>query len=75
MERDLKLNQTVQERQESHYSILSFDFVLDIFFMYISNVNPFPSILSKNPLFSPPPHSKEPILSCFLALVFPYTLA
>jgi hypothetical protein len=42
-----------------------FNFVLDIF-IYISNVIPFPSFPSENPL-SPPPSP------CFLALAFPYT--
>jgi hypothetical protein len=31
-----------------------FFFLLDIFFIYISNAIPFPSFLSKSPLYSPP---------------------
>jgi hypothetical protein len=30
-------------------------FILDIFFIYISNVSPFPSFFSENPLSTPPP--------------------
>jgi hypothetical protein len=43
-------------------------FFLIILFIYISNVIPFPSFLSKNPL-SPPPTQPLP----FLVLAFPYT--
>jgi hypothetical protein len=46
-------------------------FLLDIFFIYVSNVIPFPSFPSENSL-SPPP-SSQPTHSCFLALAFPYT--
>ena len=48
-------------------------FLLDIFFMYISNVIPFSSFPSEipYPLSSPPAH--QPTHSCFLALEFPYT--
>jgi hypothetical protein len=46
---------------------------LDIFFIYISNVIPFPNFPSENPLS--PPHS--PCLPThplpFLVLAFPYT--
>jgi hypothetical protein len=44
----------------------SFSFLLDIFFIYISNVIPFPGLPSENPLFSP-------IHSHFPVLAFPYT--
>jgi hypothetical protein len=33
-----------------------FPFLLDILFIYISNVIPFPSFPSENPLFPPPAH-------------------
>ena len=71
MERDLKLNQTVQTRQERDYSILFFfQFLFDNFFIYISNVNHFPTFLSKNPLSYCPTPANQPTLSGFLALVF-----
>jgi hypothetical protein len=50
-------------------------FLLDIFFIYISNVIPFPSYPSKHPLSSPPPPAPQPTHSHFLAQVFPYTVA
>jgi F0F1-type ATP synthase membrane subunit a len=50
-------------------------FLLDIFFIYISNVIPFPSFPSKNPLSSPLSPTHKPTHSCFLALAFPYTEA
>ena len=46
-------------------------FLLDIFFIYISNVIPFSSFPSENPL-SPPP-APQPTHSHFRALAFPYT--
>jgi hypothetical protein len=46
-------------------------FWLDIFFIYISNVIPFPSFPSKNPVSSPP--APQHTHSHFLALAFPYT--
>ena len=55
--------------QENFFS-LSF-FLLDIFFIYISNIIPFSSFPSKNPLSSPP--APQPTHSHFLALAFPYT--
>ena len=70
MERDLKLNQTVQKSQKSHYSTFFFIFLFDIFFIYISNVNHFPTFLSKNPLSYCPTPANQPTLSGFLALVF-----
>jgi hypothetical protein len=61
-----------------HLFFLSFDyifksFLLDIFFIYISNVIPFLSFLSENPLSFLPPPAPQPIDSSFLALAFPYT--
>jgi hypothetical protein len=38
----------------SQEKVVNLNFLLDIFFIYISNVIPFPSYPSKNPL-SPPP--------------------
>jgi hypothetical protein len=54
-------------------AFIFFIFLFDIFFIYISNVIPFPTFPSENPyaLFPPPVH--EPTHSCFLALAFPYT--
>jgi hypothetical protein len=47
-------------------------FLLDIFFIYISNFIPFPSFPSENPL-SLPPSLCSPIHPFpFLALAFPY---
>jgi hypothetical protein len=46
-------------------------FLLDIFFIYISNVIPFPGFPSKNPLS--PPLLNQPTHSRFLVLAFPYT--
>jgi hypothetical protein len=51
---------------------LLFPFLKDIFFIYISNVIPFPGLTSENPL-SLPSHAHQPTHSCFLALTFPYT--
>ena len=51
----------------------SFLLLLDIFFIYISNVIPFPSFPSENPLSSPSPPAPQPTYSYFLALAFPYT--
>jgi hypothetical protein len=45
-----------------------FVFLLDIFFIYISNVTTFPGLFSENPLSHPSPCS-----SCFPTLAFPYT--
>jgi hypothetical protein len=52
---------------------LFFDFLLDIFFYYISNVIPFPGFLSKNPYPNSPPPAHQPTHSRFLVLAFPYT--
>ena len=46
---------------------LNVKFLLDIFFIYISNAIPFPSFLFESPLYPPPTHSH------FLALAFPCT--
>jgi hypothetical protein len=47
------------DSETEHLTIVArlyfFFFLLDIFFIYISNVIPFPSFLSKNPLCPPPP--------------------
>ena len=49
-------------------------FLLDIFFIYISNVIPFPSFPSKKIPYPPPPSPyPQPIHSHFLAQAFPYT--
>ena len=57
--------------------IILFYFLLDIFFIYISNVIPFPGLPSENP-FSPPPSPAymriplcPPTHSCLPALAFP----
>ena len=50
-------------------------FLLDIFFIYISNVSPFPSFPLKIPYHLPPPPAQQPTHFCFLALGFPYTEA
>jgi hypothetical protein len=52
-----------------------FIFLLDIFFIYISNVIFFPSFLSKSPLYPPHCPDPQPTHSRFLALVFPCTAA
>jgi F0F1-type ATP synthase membrane subunit a len=57
--------------QENFFS-LSF-FLLDIFFIYISNIIPFASFPSKTPLSLPPPPAQQPTHSLFLALAIPYT--
>jgi hypothetical protein len=51
-----------------------FLFLLDIFFIYISNVIPFPSFSSENPLSLPPLPAPQPTHSGFLALAFPYSV-
>jgi hypothetical protein len=38
-------------------------FLLDIFFIYISNAIPFPSFPSENPLYSPAPPAPQPMQS------------
>jgi hypothetical protein len=47
--------------------------LLNIFFIYISNVIPFPGFPSENPLCSLLSPCSKPILSLFLTLAFPYT--
>jgi hypothetical protein len=54
------------ESLKNFWDLLS---LLDIFFIYISNVIPFPSFPSQNPL--PPPPTCSPLP--FLILSFPYT--
>jgi hypothetical protein len=51
----------------------SFWFLLDIFFIYISNVIPFSGFPSEKTLSSPP--APQPTNSHFLAQAFPYTKA
>jgi hypothetical protein len=63
------------------YNILFqfFSFLLDILFIYISNIIPFPGFHSATPLSHPPslcfygdiPH--PPTHPCLTALAFPYT--
>jgi hypothetical protein len=48
-------------------------FLLDIYFIYISNVVPFPAFPSENPHPLPSPPVHQPTHTCFLALAFPYT--
>jgi hypothetical protein len=48
-------------------------FLLDIFFIYVSNVIPFPRFLSKKPTPLPPAPAHQPTHSQFLTLAFPYT--
>jgi hypothetical protein len=48
-------------------------FLLDIFFIYISNVIPFLVSPLKTPYLSPLPPTHQPTHSCFLALAVPYT--
>ena len=52
-------------------------FLLDIFLIYNPNAIPFPSFLSKTPLYITPPSllPNQPTLACFLALAFPCTRA
>jgi hypothetical protein len=52
---------------------LFFFFLLDIFFIYISNVIPFLVSLLKTPIPSPHPPAHQPTHFCFLALTFSYT--
>jgi hypothetical protein len=47
--------------------------LLDIFFIYISNVIPFPGFPSEIPYPLPSPPAHQPTYTCFLALAFPYT--
>jgi hypothetical protein len=54
--------------------IIIYLFLFDIFFIYISNVIPFPSFPSGDPPYSfPTPPAYQPTHTCFLALAFPYT--
>jgi hypothetical protein len=52
-------------------AVVVFTFLLDIFFIYISNVTPFPSFLSENPLPLPPYPGPQSTHFHFLALAFP----
>jgi hypothetical protein len=52
-------------------NIFNINFLLDIVFIYISNVIPFPGFPSEN-LISPP-CAHQPTHSHFLALAFPYS--
>jgi hypothetical protein len=58
----------------TNIALIFFFFFLDIFFIYISNVIPFPSFLfEKFPILSPPSPAPQPIHSQFLDVAFPYT--
>jgi hypothetical protein len=48
-------------------------FLLDIFFIYISNAIPFPSFLFKSPLYASSRPSPQYTHSHFLAMAFPCT--
>jgi hypothetical protein len=48
-------------------------FLLDIFFIYISNVIPFPSFPSENPLYHPPTLCSPTHPLPLLVQAFPYT--
>jgi hypothetical protein len=63
--KQIKTKQKQKQKQKNPVNL----FLFDIFFIYISNVIPFPSFPSPNPLSPPPAH--QPTHSCFLA--FPYT--
>ena len=76
MERDLKLNQTVQKRQKSHYSTLFFSFFYLIFSSFTFQMLTTFLVSSPKipyPIASPP--ANQLTLSGFLAQVFPFTLA
>jgi hypothetical protein len=59
-------------RDNDMYSNI-FLFLLDIFFIYISNAILFIGFPSENPYFLLPPPAHQPTHSQFLALAFPYT--
>jgi hypothetical protein len=50
-------------------------FLVDIFFIYISNVIPFPGFPSENPYPISPSSVPQPTHSCFPVLAFPYNMA
>jgi hypothetical protein len=50
-------------------------FLLDIFFIYISNVICIPGFPSENPLYPPTSPCSPTYTLPFLALAFPYTAA
>jgi hypothetical protein len=52
--------------------LVFFTFLLDNFFIYISNVIPFTGSPSKNLLSPSPPPDHQPTHSWFLAQAFPY---
>jgi hypothetical protein len=52
---------------------LKLSFLLDIFFIYISNGIPFLNFPSENPLSPPHLLAHQPTNFHFLALAFPYT--
>ena len=56
-----------------HGNVCVFVCLVDIFFIYISNVILFPHFPSKNTISPPPPHAHKPTHCCFLALAFHYT--
>jgi hypothetical protein len=51
----------LRDIKESLLLLVIFDviFLLEVFFIYISNAIPFPSFLSENPLYSPPSPSSS----------------
>jgi hypothetical protein len=70
----------LQQVPQGFLQIITFLFLLDIFFIYISNVIPFPGFPSENPLSHLPPHiafmrvlRHPPTHSHLTALKFPYT--
>ena len=76
MERDLKLNQTVQTRQERDYSILFFsNFYLIISSFTFQMLTTFLVSSPKIPYPIASPPANQLTLSGFLAQVFPFTLS
>jgi hypothetical protein len=69
-----KISVSFLKRIHSYFNLdITKSFLLDIFFIYISNFIPFPSIPSENPL-SPPLSPCSPTHPLpFLVLAFPYT--
>jgi hypothetical protein len=62
--------------ERNFISFLKVFFLLDMFFIYISNVIHFPGFPSENPLTLYPlplPPAHQPTHFRFLALAFPYT--
>ena len=55
------------------FILFYFKILLDIFFIYITNVIPFPGFTSETLFHSSQPLGPQPIHSQFPVLVFPYT--